>query len=199
MTLWEKIKDFFFNGDTQKCLFILNELCHPPADITKRDIKIYFEQLQGMANCGDRLHFTQVNDLMFTLTDKDFKPVLSLNLQKASYTVQAVYQEDADYAYEKTFPLHTPRALQKPRRKPVTKTKRTPCSTSRKARASPQPNRPHTAYVLRRDARRLSRPRNLSSRCRILCYARSIRGKRLSHLTYAAILTCSVKARFPRP
>ncbi|MGL9722865.1 hypothetical protein [Sodalis sp. (in: enterobacteria)] len=60
MTLWEKIKDFFFNGDTQKCLFILNELCHPPADITKRDIKIYFEQLQGMANCGDRLHFTQV-------------------------------------------------------------------------------------------------------------------------------------------
>ncbi|MGP4139401.1 hypothetical protein [Sodalis praecaptivus] len=108
MTLWEKIKDFFFNGDTQKCLFILNELCHPPADITKRDIKIYFEQLQGMANCGDRLHFTQVNDLKFTLTDKDFKPVLSLNLQKACYTVQADYQEDADYAYEKTFPFHTP-------------------------------------------------------------------------------------------
>lgn len=111
MTIWEKIKDFFFHGDTQKCLFILNELCHPPADITKRDIKIYFEQLRGMANYSDKLHFTQVNDLMFTLADKDFKPVLSLNLQKECYTVQADYQEDAVYAYEKTFPFHTPPRL----------------------------------------------------------------------------------------
>ncbi len=108
MTLWEKIKDFFFAGDTKKCLYLLNELCHPPADVTKYDIKSCFEQLRGMANFSDSLRFTQVNDLRFTITDKDFKPVLSLNLQKESYTVQADYQENAVYAYEKTLPLYTP-------------------------------------------------------------------------------------------
>ncbi|WP_148297101.1 hypothetical protein [Candidatus Sodalis pierantonius] len=47
MTLWEKIKDFFFNGDTQKCLFILNELCHPPATSQNATSKSILNNCRG--------------------------------------------------------------------------------------------------------------------------------------------------------
>ncbi|CRL45703.1 hypothetical protein SGGMMB4_03698 [Sodalis glossinidius str. 'morsitans'] len=30
MTLWERVKDFFFGGETKNCIRLLNDTCHPP-------------------------------------------------------------------------------------------------------------------------------------------------------------------------
>lgn len=89
MSLWEKIKEFFFSthqAEAQDCLY---RLCHPSAGTTPNDVGALFERLKELAHPGyaDNIK-NQLGWNYFCIMDNNGNELLSVMFAD-DYTVTA--------------------------------------------------------------------------------------------------------------
>jgi Sif protein len=57
LSLWEKIKDFFFNNHHDQAMDCLYKLCHPEPGISRQEVEDLFYQLKELAAPGYKNNF----------------------------------------------------------------------------------------------------------------------------------------------
>lgn len=106
MSLWERIKEFFFSthqAEAQNCLFLL---CHPPAETTPSDVDALFKRLKELAYPGyaDNIHSYRHGGKHFCIMDKNGDELLSV-IFTDDYTV-TTGNGNKTYGHARSFPLH---------------------------------------------------------------------------------------------
>lgn len=108
MSLWEKIKEFFFSthqAEAQDCLY---RLCHPSAGTTPADVNALFERLKELAHPGyaDNIQSDRHGGKHFCIMDKNGDELLSV-IFADDYTVttgsQGAFFADG---IARSYPLH---------------------------------------------------------------------------------------------
>lgn len=108
MSLWEKIKEFFFSthqAEAQDCLY---RLCHPSAGTTPDDVNALFERLKELAHPGyaDNIQSYRHGGKHFCIMDNNGDELLSV-IFADDYTVTTGHRVAfvAD-GIARSYPLH---------------------------------------------------------------------------------------------
>ncbi|EBP0459312.1 hypothetical protein GK77_07385 [Salmonella enterica subsp. enterica] len=88
MSLWDRIKEFFFSthqAEAQDCLY---RICHPSAGTTPDDVRNLFERLKELAYAGyaDNIQSYRHGGKHFCIMDKNGDEILSVTFAD-DYTV----------------------------------------------------------------------------------------------------------------
>ncbi|EAV1414818.1 hypothetical protein F9271_10925 [Salmonella enterica] len=108
MSLWDRIKEFFFTthqAEAQDCLY---RICHPSAGTTPDDVRKLFERLKELAHPGyaDNIQCHRYGGKSFCIMDKNGDELLSVSFAD-DYTVttgtRGVFFADGT---TRIYPLH---------------------------------------------------------------------------------------------
>ena len=83
LSLWEKIKDFFFNNHHDQAMDCLFKLCHPRPGISREEVEGLFFQLRELAAPGYQKNFVvesnnSLEKCYYRITNKKGDDILSV-------------------------------------------------------------------------------------------------------------------------